>query len=364
MRLKYSIKDMKTIGETRGFECMSDVYLGIKSKLKWKCSHGHVWDSTPNSIKNGNGCPKCAHSKLRKTRQDMYFLASCRGFKFVSDDFVGMKKKHLWKCANGHIWHSTPENIRSGNNCPKCSGNITEEKIRFIFESLLNYSFPKNRSILKGLELDGFCNNLMLAFEYNGPQHYYSHFWNKDGRFLPDIIQRDEKKTAMCKELGITKINIPYSEVHLEQYVSKKLNNLGYKIHNQVNWKNFIGQPHKLKELDEIAKQNGGVLLSPAYDGSHKKHKWECSKEHKWEATAKDVKNGSWCPVCANNQKYSITTVRELALDKNFELLSEIYQGMNSTHSFRCLECKHTWDTRPNNIQQGRKCPYCGRKEE
>lgn len=362
MNLKYSIVDMIELGKTKGFYCVSDVYRGIQSKLKWRCSKNHEWEATPNGIKNGNGCPICSHSKPRKSVADMHTLAVDQGLEFLSKEYAGMKKKHLWKCKNGHRWYCMPCGIKAGTNCPKCSGNIMEEKIRFIFESLLDSPFPKDRKVLKGLELDGFCDKLMLAFEYNGKQHYSPHFWNKNGELLQGIAARDAKKSVMCDSLGIRKIDIPYSEPNVEQYVRNKLIQLGYSLHKVV-WDDFIGQPHKLLELIQTAKDRGGVLISQTYEGSHLKHKWECGKGHQWMATAKDVQNGSWCSKCANNKKYPLSVIRKISLDNGFRLLSDKYQGMNKVHLFQCEACKNKWNTRPNNIQQGRVCPHCKRKE-
>ena len=31
----------------------------IKSKLKWKCKEGHIWETSLGSVLNGNWCNKC-----------------------------------------------------------------------------------------------------------------------------------------------------------------------------------------------------------------------------------------------------------------------------------------------------------------
>jgi len=57
------------------------------------------------------------------------------------------------------------------------------------------------------IELDIFIPSLMLAFEYQGEQHYHSR-----GQFEAVSIQqeRDLKKKSICKRLKITLIDIPY----------------------------------------------------------------------------------------------------------------------------------------------------------
>ena len=73
---------------------------------------------------------------------------------------------------------------KEGSNqpaCTKCKSSIffREAWARFICEQLVGKEFPKKRpdfliprSKRRPLELDGFCESLKLAFEYQGEQHY------------------------------------------------------------------------------------------------------------------------------------------------------------------------------------------------
>lgn len=53
-----SIETMKKIAEERGGWCLSDNYINQLTKLTWKCSEGHIWETTPKTIRKGSG----AHS--------------------------------------------------------------------------------------------------------------------------------------------------------------------------------------------------------------------------------------------------------------------------------------------------------------
>ena len=57
------------------------------------------------------------------------------------------------------------------------------------------------------LKLDIFLPKLSLAFEYQGHQHY-NHFL--PAHKLTNQIERDQEKRDICKEKGITLIEIPY----------------------------------------------------------------------------------------------------------------------------------------------------------
>ena len=105
-----------------------------------------------------------------------------------------------------------------------------ERLCRHILEEIYNKPFPsvfpsflKNPKTPKNLELDGYCEELKMAFEYNGAQHY-----KHVKRFQPNgevdllyQIQKDEFKKKRCKEMGIYLINIPYTvkHKHLKSYI-------------------------------------------------------------------------------------------------------------------------------------------------
>ncbi len=356
--LKYRLDDMLKLATARGFELLSPIYYGIRVKHLWKCRHGHIWSATPNAIKNGTGCPTCSHHKLRRCLNEILGLGEDRGFKLLSEEFIGTKKKHLWQCGNGHVWTASPSAIKAGTGCPMCQSKKKEQMVRFVFESLFNKSFPKNRTILGcRLEIDGYNDELKLGFEYNGEQHYKKHFWNKGN--IEDQRNRDKRKRQKCRELGIDLIEIPYDVTDIETAI--RLLTTKYKPKGSVDWSRYKTDKPQRQKLLDVAKKKDGELLSPVYLGSHAKHEWRCGKcGTRWWAKAKDVVGkGSWCPTCAHNRKLSVQQIKKLAQDSGLRFISEEYLGMNVRHDFLCLKCGSNWSARPNNIRAGHKCPYC-----
>ncbi|CAI2198118.1 14588_t:CDS:1, partial [Funneliformis geosporum] len=69
-----------------------------------------------------------------------------------------------------------------------------------------------------GLHLDGYNEELGLAFEYNGNQYYQIiPFFHLEEQININVqIQRDWKKRALCYEKGVILITIPYCVVDLE----------------------------------------------------------------------------------------------------------------------------------------------------
>jgi len=57
---RLTIKEMQDIAESRGGKCLSKEYLNNYTKLQWQCKKGHIWWSTPITVKHKKRwCHKC-----------------------------------------------------------------------------------------------------------------------------------------------------------------------------------------------------------------------------------------------------------------------------------------------------------------
>jgi len=110
----------------------------------------------------------------------------------------------------------------------------SENRCKQIFERLFDKEFPSVRpSFLRNpvtghnLELDGYNEELKLAFEYNGKQHsaYVPHFHRAGPKEFIYQTKKDAYKSKICKMKGIELIQIPHY-IHfdnLESYIIKNL---------------------------------------------------------------------------------------------------------------------------------------------
>ena len=91
--------------------------------------------------------------------------------------------------------------------------------------------FLKSEVTGKNLELDVYNDDLKLAVEYDGIQHYkYTPHFHRNGEIdFQKQLQRDKFKEQKCKENGITLIRVPYlvKQDEIEGYIRVKVRELG-----------------------------------------------------------------------------------------------------------------------------------------
>jgi hypothetical protein len=136
-----------------------------------------------------------------------------------------------------------PQSINYGSPYPtkrKVPQNSKGEEIcRNTLQHIFKQPFPKCRPDFlynsvtgENLELDMYNKYYGLAVEYNGQQHYkynsFMHGGSKDKFYGQQY--RDKMKKDICKKLGITLIEVPYTVKHddIPNFLVNKLREYQY----------------------------------------------------------------------------------------------------------------------------------------
>lgn len=148
------------------------------------------------------------------------------GYILKSEKYHGNKTKMEFICNNGHLFKMRWNNIASGQKCPYCNIYKNEEECRQIFEKITGNKFEKirpdfliNPKTDTRLELDGYCENLKIAFEYDGRQHYEPVDYFGGIKCFTDLQKNDIVKNELCEKNGIKLIRIPYWIENKEEYI-------------------------------------------------------------------------------------------------------------------------------------------------
>ena len=228
---KKSIKDCHDTASRRLGECLSDEYVNCQRPLIWKCQLGHLWEAPWRSIQRGSWCPYCA-TNCPRSLQDCQEAAEKKGGRCLSEEYTSVMDYMTWECEKKHVWETRYHSILYGNTwCPHCHAtSLSETCARAIFEAQLGIEMPRIRpKFLGGLELDGYNEELGLAFEYNGKQHYeFIEYWHRNQDGFEAQKERDRRKADLCAAAGITLFIVPYrydyaNEGEMEAYIRSLL---------------------------------------------------------------------------------------------------------------------------------------------
>ena len=221
-----------------GGVCLSPEEAVTRStdRLDWECEDGHGWAATYGSVLSGSWCHECADYG-RPGEADMeeaLAAAAVHGGLCLSQELTRGADRLQWECAAGHVWAATFNGVvRAGSWCPRCHKAQrwkTEESVRLAFEQATGRRAPTARPpFLGGLELDGYCPALGVAFEYNGRQHYelVPHFHRNGAADLAAQQERDRRTEAGCDDEGVALIVIPHWVPDPVEELRKELELLG-----------------------------------------------------------------------------------------------------------------------------------------
>jgi hypothetical protein len=219
------------------------------------------------------------------------------------------------------------------------------------------------------MELDGYCEDLNLAFEYNGIQHYKKHRWFHSSN--DSFMQRredDNLKRVLCLDNNVKLITIPYAVPHkkLRTYILNSCEGNGVQLPTDAYTREIdllrAYERRKINFMQELAQRHGGKCLSSYYVNAHTKLEWECAKGHRWWAKPNTVQQGSWCSHCSGKEDRTLQDLKMLAEQRGGRCLSPLYKGTSSIYEWQCKN-GHRWKASAINVLYGKTwCPFCAKR--
>jgi len=230
------------IARNHGGKCLSTVYTNLETPIDWECKEGHKWTISMSNLKSQNTWCRMCHLRTRRDKSiDRVFnWINILGGSILTKredipyDIQSNTINVDVECNKKHIFTRTFQALQHGSWCPKCTYK-SESACRDVFERIYTYEFTKRRlKCMEYLELDGYCEELKIAFEYDGKQHseYVPHFHRNGINDLLDQMSRDQKTDELCEDNGITLLRIPHNYSYnypdeLEQFIYEELEKIG-----------------------------------------------------------------------------------------------------------------------------------------
>jgi len=230
----YTIEMVQQIATEKDITCLDSLYKDCNTPMNWKCNKcNREWETTFRSLKQNTGCIKCTFKEKMCLNMDIVKdTIKDRDIECLDTEYVNRSINMNWKCLKCHkSWKTCFGHIKdSKSGCPNCAAYRSQKLCRKYFEEFMGFEFPTLRpKFLQGLEYDGFCRELKLAFEYQGLQHYeYVPFFHKKEGDFEKLKKNDLKKEELSKQEGITLIKIPHTfsylnETELAKYILDQL---------------------------------------------------------------------------------------------------------------------------------------------
>jgi hypothetical protein len=197
-------------------------YVNNFQNIPINCVCGHFFEKSWADIKIW--CPECNEKdrKLKKELNVKKVVLAKNGYLEENWHYLGTNVKFSVKCQKGHMFKTNWNTLNMGSWCPACSKFKRENEFRCFIENFFGRSFSKQtpdwlnngwqrKKPGKRLELDGYNEELRIAFEFQGQQHYKEvPFFKCTGHNYVMVKVRDKFKVQRCLDNGVKLLIVPY----------------------------------------------------------------------------------------------------------------------------------------------------------
>ena len=377
VKRKNYIQILKEIAEINGGKIISIKWEGQIKKYEFELNNGIKFTSHYQTILKR--WPQKEDNRFKDNNfflKEMSDIAISRGGKLLSTMWKTSKDIYDFIDGNGIKFSLSIGSLRNGSWTPN-RGLVSEPICKQVMEHLFGFKFIKTRKVLTKeicktnlpLELDGYCRELKIAFEYQG---YPSH-WDNNHISYEATSKRDLLKKEICKFLGIRLIVIPKMKVNSHSWDGNKIFQFIFQIVNKsykdiqanmpnlniINFKvDYSKINHSLdmiNKLKEVAEKNKGRLISTEWKGAHSKYLFQFASGNEFQTSATSIISKGWPKNEIEYLKTNIDRLNELKdiAEKNGgKLISKIWKGVNYLYEFN-LSSGEKFKIRIDNIKKG-----------
>jgi Zn finger protein HypA/HybF involved in hydrogenase expression len=120
---------------------------------------------------------------------------------------------------------------------------------------------------------------------------------------------------------------------------------------------------YTITDLKNFAISKNGECISDIYINNKIPIKWKCNKcNFIFSNSFKNVKYlNNWCPSCSGKYNNNIEVAIKIAISKGGLCLSKEYKNNKTNLEWKCNKCQHIWKARLDRIKSGTWCPKCRR---
>lgn len=251
-RKKTTIEEVKSFCNEIGLECISDKYIDIKSKLKFRCPQcGETYLRNFDNLKQRKSplCSLCGRrngsKKLAYTYDDVKSFVENNECKLVSREYKNVDTHLLFICKCGNTFETTfyKFNKRTKRQCNECTNKRLSISNATPDEDIKNYIEKFDYTFIKSV-LPGSDQKIFIQCE-EGHEPYWTRF----------ISFKNGKRCPHCyRSLG-------------EEMISKELDKLGIKYLQEHTFENLTGIGGKPLRYDFAILNKNNIECLVEYDG-------------------------------------------------------------------------------------------------
>lgn len=183
------------------------------------CGKGCGWCAKENFV--NVGAQACEKQRLKAAKEIDRIVFEVHGSNIMRDPktpYVNRHTKLSWICNKGHQWESRPDHIKSGGGCPKCAyilskgETLTKEVLNeygIEFQTQKEFSDLKR---IKSLSYDFYIPSVNMLIECQGEQHYKPIDYFGGAEMFNIQQERDHIKREYARQNGYLLLEISYKD--------------------------------------------------------------------------------------------------------------------------------------------------------